>query len=316
MKNFLKTQYNIDATTIKQMTTGAGGKTYKVTSIDKNYLLKLTKEDGMNHPQIEPFVCEKLSKCGIFVPKFVKNVHNAYSCELDGYVANVYEFVEGKTVQHNSLDTKIVNECATLLAKIHVNLRKFALPEGISQGFFHFMTPQRAEKSYQKSLAKAIALGNEEIACYIKARIDLLQHIENWKFDASKLTCCNSHGDFTNNQIVLGNHTNIIDFTSCCKQPVVWELVRFFLHTDKSATDGKIDKMRFEEYLSCYTKIAPLNNYDLENMFKVYFYQVLVCDYYAQYFDEQDPVKRADYLMQANFASKAIVANADLIKSM
>ncbi|MBQ4273249.1 MAG: hypothetical protein IJB95_06370, partial [Clostridia bacterium] len=118
MKNFLKTQYNIDATTIKQMTTGAGGKTYKVTSIDKNYLLKLTKEDGMNHPQIEPFVCEKLSKCGIFVPKFVKNVHNAYSCELDGYVANVYEFVEGKTVQHNSLDTKIVNECATLLAKI------------------------------------------------------------------------------------------------------------------------------------------------------------------------------------------------------
>lgn len=316
LKNFLKVQYNLDATAINQMTTGAGGNTYKVLTKDKNYVLKLTKEDGLNHPTIEPLICKKLADNGIFTINFIKNVHNTYSYNFDGYVANVYEFVDGHTVQHNSLDAEIVNNCASLLSKIHTILADCNLPEGISQGFFDYMTPQRALKSYQKSLARAKEIGNEQIVCYVNARIALLHHIESWKFDTSKLTCRNSHGDFTNNQIILGDNINIIDFTACCKQPVVWEVVRFFLHSDTSATDGKIDQIRFEEYLSYYTKNTPLNDYDLENMFKVYFYQVLVCDYYAQYFDEKDAVKKADYLMQANFASKAIVANADLIRNM
>ena len=123
-------------------------------------------------------------------------------------------------------------------------------------------------------------------------------------------------GSFSNgssNQISINDKINVIDFTACCKQPIVWELTRFFFHSDKSAKDGKLDQSRYKEYLTAYTKYIPLNEYDISNLFKLYFYQLLVCDYYSQYFNETDAIKKKDYYNQANFASKILLANSDLI---
>ena len=79
---------------------------------------------------------------------------------------------------------------------------------------------------------------------------------------------------------------------------------------------GKLDHKRFFEYLYYYIKHISLNEYDIKNIFKLYFYQILVCDYYKEYFNETDEVKKNDYLNQANFASKILNANSDLIKNM
>lgn len=316
ISEFLKNNYNLNVLNITQMTTGAGGNTYKIQADDKMYVLKLTITDSMNHPKLEPVVCEKLNSNGINTLKFIKNINNEYSTNYNDYVANVYEYIEGNIVKYNSMDKHLVNECAMLLANINIALDKLDLPMGLSQGFFDYMKPDKALKSYLKSLEKAKKINDLEIIYNIEKRIELLNYIKDWSFDASKLTYCNSHGDFTNNQIILNDKINIIDFTACCRQPIIWELTRFFFHADISAKDGKLDVKRYYEYLYYYLKKHTLADYDFNNIFKLYFYQILVCDYYNQYFNEEDEVKRNDYLNQANFASKILNANFDLIKNM
>lgn len=315
IKSFLKNNYNLDVYDIRQMAIGTGGYSYKIITKSNVYVLKLTKEDSMNHPLIEPIICEVLNNNGVNTLKFIKSINDEFSTKFNDYVANVYEYVEGDTVSHNSLDESLVNECVTILAKINIILKDFKLSDGISKEFFKFMKPENALKSYLKSLEKAKLSNNEEISNYINIRIELLEYIKNWSFNIDYLTCCNSHGDFTNNQLIINDKINIIDFTVCCKQPVIWELTRFFFHADKSAKDGNLNQNRFYEYLSYYCKNIVLNEYDLDNIFKLYFYQILVCDYYSEYFNEDDEVKKQDYLIQANFASKILAANKDLIKS-
>ena len=298
------------------MTTGAGGTTYRVCTSEKSYVLKLAKEDAMNHPRLEPTVCAVLRSNGINTLCFVPSKDGEYSTLLDGYIANLYEYVEGDTVAHNSLSAEKVDECAALLAKINVALQNMDLPMGLSQGFFDFMTPDRALQSYLQSLEKAREIKDAEIIRSIENRIELLPYIHGWQFDCAKLTFCNSHGDYTNNQLILqGECVHIIDFTCCCRQPVVWELTRFFFHADKTAKDGAFDEKRYREYLRNYTSIVRLTDYDLDNAYKLYFYQILVCDYYSQYLAEKDDIKKKDYLTQANFASKILNANSELIKN-
>ena len=313
IQEFLRNNYNLSASSIKQMTTGAGGSTYRFEANNKLYVLKLTDEDAINHPKIEPTVCEILRNSGIRTLHFVKNTHHAYSTNFQNSVANVYEYISGRTVPYNSMDGHLVNECASVLANIHTALEHITLPYGLSQDFFDFMTPERALSSYQKSLAQANAEQNPEIIRNIEARIALLPYISTWHFDTSKLTYRNTHGDFTNNQIILNDAINIIDFTACCAQPAIWELTRFFFHADKSAKAGHLDKARYTNYLHAYTDRISLTAYDMDNIFKLYFYQLLVCDYYSQYFHGTDSIKKNDYLNQANFASNILNANRELI---
>lgn len=249
LKEFIKDNYNLNVLNIIKMTTGAGGNTYKIQTNDNMYVLKLTKEDSMNHPKIEPAVCRTLCNNGINSLRFIKNKNNEYSTIYNGYVANLYEYIDGVLVEYNSMDKKLVNECAEILAKINLALKDIKLNEGLSQGFFDFMKPNKALKSYLKSLEKAKEINNVDIINNIENRIGLLKYIENWSFDVSKLTCLNSHGDFTNNQIIMNDKINIIDFTACCKQPVILELTRFFLHADISACEGKLDHKRYFDYL-------------------------------------------------------------------
>ena len=68
--------------------------------------------------------------------KFIKNINDEFSTKLNDYIANVYEYVEGDTVSHNSLDESLVNECATILSKINIILKDFKLNDGISKEFF------------------------------------------------------------------------------------------------------------------------------------------------------------------------------------
>lgn len=61
IKSFLKNNYNLDVYDIRQMAIGTGGYSYKIITKSNVYVLKLTKEDSMNHPLIELIICEVLN---------------------------------------------------------------------------------------------------------------------------------------------------------------------------------------------------------------------------------------------------------------
>lgn len=61
----------------------------------------------------------------------------------------------------------------------------------------------------------------------------------------------------------------------------------------------------FASYVSEYRKFAALNEYDLQCMIPLFYYQIAVCDYYGQYY-ASTAGNRHIYLHQAIFSTKLL----------
>lgn len=66
-----------------------------------------------------------------------------------------------------------------------------------------------------------------------------------------------------------------------------------------------MDTELLERYVCAYCRYDTLNDYDRENLFRLYLYQIAVCDYYGQYYASSDP-NRAIYLRQAQHGTRLL----------
>lgn len=309
IKKILFDNFNLHISNVKKVTSGVGGYTYIITSSEGNFIYKISSLDEMNHPDLEAELCDYLFKSGIPVAEFIKNKDASFHVKQnDKLLGHLYRFVEGKVYKMNAAPEWYMEQTPILLANIHNKLKSYKeLPEGIGSNFFKFMTPDSSKKSFVDSLEKVKKSGESELVNDIEFRIKFLEKIKNWKFDMSKLTIRNTHGDFTINQIVCGKDkvNAVIDWTCACRHPVIWEITRSFYYAEPSCSEGKLDKNKFKEYVDRYCSVAQLNEYDKENILKLYYYQIAVCDYYSQYLGAEED-KKEEYLIQARFATKVL----------
>ena len=91
-----------------------------------------------------------------------------------------------------------------------------------------------------------------------------------WRFDLNRLTCRNTHGDYFISQLL-------------CE-------------------DGSIDRSLLARCVHAYCRYGTLNDCDLENLERLYLYQIAVCDYYGQYYASA-AANRHIYLQQAQHAT-------------
>ena len=101
-------------------------------------------------------------------------------------------------------------------------------------------------------------------------RIGLMECFPAWRFDLNRLTCRNTHGDYFISQLL-------------CE-------------------DGSIDRSLLARCVHAYCRYGALNDYDLENLERLYLYQIAVCDYYGQYYASA-AANRHIYLQQAQHAT-------------
>ena len=208
----------------------------------------------------------------------------------------------------NTAPDWLLTESAQMLGKIHTALRDYQeLSVGIGADFFEYMTPDRASESYKNSLTIAECRNDTEIITDLQYRIDLMQRFPAYEFDLGRLTCCATHGDYFISQIICGDEkiNAVIDWTTACVHPVVWEVVRSYVYAAPSCKDGQIDMNDFLHYVEEYRKFSPLNEYDLLCMSRLFYYQIAVCDYYGQYYASTAD-NRDIYLHQAVFSTKLL----------
>lgn len=86
---------------------------------------------------------------------------------------------------------------------------------------------------------------------------------------------------------------------------VIWEIMRSFVYSAPSCAQGRVDTELLERYVCAYCRYGTLNDYDRENLFRLYLYQIAVCDYYGQYYASSDP-NRAIYLRQAQHGTRLL----------
>lgn len=101
-------------------------------------------------------------------------------------------------------------------------------------------------------------------------RIGLMERFPAWRFDLNRLTCRNTHGDYFISQLLCA--------------------------------DGSIDRSLLARCVHAYCRYGTLNDYDLENLKRLYLYQIAVCDYYGQYYASA-AANRHIYLQQAQHAT-------------
>lgn len=306
---FLKEQYGIVCTKIDRMTTGVGGDTYRIVSDQGMYIFKVADANSINRPESEPKICNFLLQNQIAVSEFLANKAGNYvtSYGEDRY-AHVQKYIEGNVYSMNEAPEWFMEQSAQILGNIHRKLQTYPeLPVGIGKDFFYYMTVPNACQSYRKSLKTALERKEETIIEDLEFRIRFTESLPDMKFDVDKLTYRNTHGDFTVNQILCRDQRiqAVIDWTCACRHPVIWELTRSFFYAEPTCRDGALDENKFARYVNTYEELSPLNLYDKEQLLRLYYYQLTVCDYYQQYLYAEEH-KKEEFLMQARFATNVL----------
>ena len=305
----LSRQYGLHALHAQHAPTGAGSDTWLLTCAEGDFVLKFPAAGAIDHPEAEPELCAFLRAHGVPACAFLKNSAGEFlSRDERGRVFTVQHRFPGNTPDWNTASEDLLLESAELLGKIHAVLQAYPpLPEGIGAGFFAHMTPQHALGSYRRSLAAALQLGDAESAAELEWRMDLMSHFPAWRFDLNRLTCRNTHGDYFVSQFLCenGHLTAVIDWTAACVHPVIWELMRSFVYAAPGCADGSIDRQLLARCVHAYCRYGTLNDYDLENLERLYLYQIAVCDYYGQYY-ASTAANRHIYLRQAQHATRLL----------
>lgn len=302
-------QYGLEIETIERTKMGAGAVVYIATCKDGRYIIKYASENSMNHPELEAPICTYLQKYGIPTCPFIRNRQGEYlSADENGRLYSVQLFHNGKTYGYHEAPEWLMVQSAQMLGRIHKALKSYEqVPIGIGEDYFTYMTPENARKSYEKSIIIAKTNGDTAIVEDLEYRIGLMKRFEKREIDFARLTCQASHGDYIINQLICGEeHIHaVIDWSTCCIQPVAWEIFRSFAYASPNCKDGEIDVEQLLSYVSYYLQYATLNKYDLEMMPYLFYYQSAVCDYYGQYYASIMDSRKV-YLEQAVFSTKLL----------
>ncbi len=302
--------YDIEIETMKPCENGAGGLTYFVTSDSKKYVVKYPSDNEMNHPETEIRVCEVLLQNGIPACKFIRNKQGKMlSSDENGRRFTVQHFYEGCTYDYNEASENMLKQSAELLANIHIAIKNAEdIPTGIGQDFFKYRKPEHMHNGYADTLNQAVHNGDDEIADAVRSNMRIVASMPDYQFDISKFSCGNTHGDYMISQMIWENEkpVAIIDWTCACKHPYIWEIVRSYVFMAPEIGRGELNIDGLLQYIKSYTRIAPLNAYDIENAGKLFYYFLAVCNFYGQYYDSISK-NRYIYLKQAEMSAKLLV---------
>lgn len=280
--------YNIDKLIgMSQMNNGIGSNSYYILCDKGEFIFKDIEQNHMNYPENEDIILKTLKEDGIPAPHIYRTVSDqSVICEGNKKY-HMQTFVDGIIYRHNTAPEWLLFQSAELLGKIQSSMSKLpSLPLGLSQGFLEYLTPETAVTNHINTLKLAVDNGDTAIVQILQEKIKLIERYKDLTFDFDKMTCRNTHGDYSINQIICGKDkiNAVIDFTSACIHPMCWEVIRSYSLADEKCKSGEFDIENFKKYLEYFFKYGSLNDYDIKIMPSFYLYQNLVCDYFYQYY--------------------------------
>ncbi|MGN0165522.1 MAG: phosphotransferase [Lachnospiraceae bacterium] len=301
--------YDLDIDTIEISGNGAGGLTYIVYSEDKKFVVKYPSDNEMNNLDVEIRVCEELLCKGIPACRFIPNKQGKMvSADENGRRFTVQYFYEGITYEYNEAPVYLQAQSAAFLAGIHDAMKDIDnIPVGIGEEFFKYRKTKNMKYSYVDTLHQAMDKNDTDIVSNIRSNMRILESMPDYIFDINRLSYGNTHGDYMISQLIWQNEkiNGIIDWTSTCKHPYIWEIVRSYVFMAPEVKQGEIDIDFLLAYICKYMEYGSLNAYDIQNAGNLFFYFLSVCNFYGQYYDSISK-NRVIYLQQANMASRLL----------
>ena len=276
---------------IDRINSGYGSDCYYISTKDNSYILKLTERNPISHLDQLQIIHKALSQSGVPVAKLYANMDGQFISQYKEKDCYLQSYVNGTVLKQNTAPDWFMIESSMLLGRIHNALEAIPLlKEGMGENFLNCLKSNHIKDYYKDSLEIALSNGQHKIISDIKYRLFILDSIKNIKFDLSKFTLKNTHGDYKIDQIICGkNRINAVIDIDACVHPICWEIIRSYTYADPECANGNINIENIKRYVESYLKISELNYYDLKMMPYFYYFQLAVCNYFGQYYGMVHP---------------------------
>ena len=283
---------------------------YHIKSADGEFFLKQFPARYFNdRAKDEPVLAEFLREHGVPAAKFILAPDGNHAVRHRGYVFHLQDFIVGEVFRRNTAPAWMLRASAEFLAGLHRTLQDYRpLPKRFESGWFDPRRSVRISRYFSGLLRSTRRLPDGEIRDRIRRDLDYKIHRllrEDLIIPSpQKLTCRNSHGDYVVFQMICGkNHIKaVIDLSSACAPPAVWEIIRSYAFTDRACADGRIDPDNLKDYVRSYMNHMPLSRYDLEMMPHLFHIYLLRKRYgYKEYLAGKSPNRQA--LLEEGFWS-------------
>ena len=276
LAKFIKDTWNIDSKAITEINAGSA-KCFVIEAEKEKFFLKIYQEKfdicTLNN---EISVCSFLSQKGFLVSCFLKSKNQTYVEMLQDSLCTLQKFVEGTTFGKYEVPKEQLFDSVRVLAKINIALEDLPvqLPLGFDQEWFSDWSADSAIEKY-RSLLDRLDINDvnyNRIAEDFNTKCEIIERFDPNLYDFSHLTVENTHGDYNVLQLIYNESgvKAVIDFASCSKLPVCWEIIRSYTLSSHECRQGVIDIDNFISYVQEYMKIKKLPGSDLEMM--PYFY--------------------------------------------
>ncbi len=288
IEQLLATRYRFGPVQQIDELAGGDGHCYHLVTADRELVLKEMARNGMNRPEMEPVVVAQLAHDGIPTACFYKTVEGSYVWEWKGKAFHLQQFIPGQIYGRNMAPAWLLSDSAELLGRVHRSLSQLPpLDEGIGPAWYQGFHAEEAQRSYQRTESLAEEMGQPQMAVDARYRRAALPLLERLSFDFGRLTRRNTHGDYRVQQLICdqGHIRAVIDLTTACVHPAIWEVLRSYTFADPQCAEGEIHVEHLKEYIARYLVHGYLTAYDLRMMPAFYLYQLLRSNYIQQYLD-------------------------------
>ncbi len=291
IQKLIKDYYNINILSVKKLKLGTAN-CYRISDETQTYFLKefqkgFSKDDLAREANLTDF----LIKNQFPTARFYRTIDNSVGFIYDDSLICLQEFVEGTTFGYNDFPKEMLPELAEKLGKMHQILRDYPLPTDMGEKWLKRVSSEAIIAGYEALIPVAEQRTNdshrERILSDLKYKKKLVARSEEFKKHYKGITYLPTHGDYQGCQLVCenGHIKAVIDFSSACRLPVAWEIMRSYVQSSSICrTQAHIDIADFCEYVATYMRFSPLTSIDLASMPYVYLFQLCISKYgYPQY---------------------------------
>lgn len=248
----------------------------------KKYFFKMYQEK-FNFQMVdnEIAVCSYLKEKGLFVSEFIRSNRGTYIEYIDGTLCTLQKYITGITCCKFEVAKPLLLDSARTLANINHVLEEcpVVLPVKFDQQWIEQYSKAEEIENYEKLLAQLDQNDNYymKIANDFQKKCEMIRIFDSTLFSASKLTFENSHGDYHVLQLIFSKEKikSVIDFSSCARLPLCWEIIRSYSLSSIECRNSEIDMDNFIDYVKAYLKIKGLKKEDLELMPFFYLFSLL-----------------------------------------
>ncbi len=295
IRSLLAEKYGISLISRAASLKGGSANCHEIMASEGHFLLKefqpkYSVEDVRMEPEVVAFVARR----GIPTADFVATLSGEYVWEHGGRAFHLQKFVEGKIFPQNGAPDWLLRESAVLLGRLHAALADFSvMNRGFPDAWFAWDVAVK-QRDYEELLGLADEFSDgqkrERILRDLRYKKDLMRPDKHPQIEPAKLTFGNSHGDYHILQLICEKKSvkAVIDFSSACSLPLMWEVIRSYSLGDPASGKGEFDVGRLQEYVQRYLEAGgELSRYDLRMMPYLYHLQLARSTYgYLEYLSQ------------------------------